>query len=148
MSTDFWNMSCVMMVLGLVFVLGGVILNGYAARQRRYRGHAEAKVVDIITEPRSDAFALSQFRNRQLAVFEFYADGRPVKVKDKGDPYPSPYKMNQKIQILYNPENPQEYCVAKRDRWKLLASCLNTAGVLCIVCGCILFLMYAARIEL
>ena len=104
MSIDFWSISCVMLVLAVIMAIAAMVLKYTGNSKERYTGHADARVVDIVMEPRNGTYSLSQFYNRQAAVFEFYADGKLVKVKDTEDVYPTPYHMNQKIRILYNPE--------------------------------------------
>lgn len=148
MSIDFWSMSCAAMVLGIVLAVAAAVLKYIGQSKEPYSGHAEARVVDIVTEPRNGTYSLSQFHNRQAAVFEFFADGKLVKVKDKNEVYPTPYRMNQKIRILYNPDDPQEFCVAEQNRWSRASKIANAAAVCFAVFGCICFLMHAGRVEL
>lgn len=141
-------MSCVLFVLGFLCGAAGLFLRYLAGRKEQYSGHAEARVVDIVAEPRSGAASLSEFRNRQAAVFEFYADGQLVKVRDPADTYPCPYHQGQRLRVDYDPEQPEHFCIANQNRRSLLASAVSTLGVACIVAGCVAFLMYAGRVTL
>lgn len=147
MYNEMWTASCILLVFGAVFAGAGTLLKYYSLRGERYTGRAEARVVDIVMEPRTGKSSLSEFRNSQVAVFEFFADGKLVKVKDRLDTYPSPYYINQKVEICYNQNNPQEYQILKKNRWKQLAGCMNVLSIVSILAGCVLFLLYAARVR-
>lgn len=148
MSVDFWSMSCIAVVCGSLLAVTAQILQYIAKSKEQYLGHAEGRVVGFITEPRNDTYAFSQFHNRQAAVFEFFADGKLIKGKDPGEVYPSPYQINQKLKILYDPSDPQKFCVADRNPWMLAAKLAKAAAICLIVAACAFFLMYAARLEL
>lgn len=148
MYHEIWTVSCVLLVLGLLCAAVASVLKYYAEQKIRYSGRAEAKVVNIVTEPRSGNASLSEFRNRQAAVFEFYAGGKLIKVTDPADTYPCPYRMHQTVHICYNPENPTEFELMEKSRWKLAASVVNVLGITGILSGCGLFLLYASRIPL
>ncbi len=147
MYNALWTISCVVFVLGFICGAAGLFLKYYSQKNENYKGHAEARVVDIIAEPRKGAASLSEFRNRQVAVFEFYAGGRLIKVKDPADTYPCPYHLNQRIRINYDIDEPEHFYIEGKNPWKHLASAVSMLGVACIVAGCVLFLMYAARIT-
>lgn len=148
MYSEMWIMSCVLIALGIVCVAAGMFVSYYAQRNERYKGKAEARVVDIVPEPRTGSASLSEFRNRQVAVFEFYAGGHLIKVRDPADTYPCPYHMNQRIPVRYDPGDPQKFYVAGKSGGKILASAANILGVLLILGGCALFLFYASGVEL
>lgn len=145
MYHDLWVASCLVLILGVVFAAAGGVLKYLSRRNETYKGHAEARVVDILPERRVGPASLSEFHSRQVAVFEFFAGGKPVKVRDTADTYPCPYTMNQRIRICYNPEDPREYAVETADRRERLGSVLNLLGVAAILAGCILFWIYAVR---
>lgn len=146
MYRDFWTASCIVLVLGVFSAVAGAVLKYLSRKDEVYTGHAEARVVEILAERRTGAAAQSEFRNRQVAVFEFFAGGKPVKVRDTADTYPCPYFLNQRIRICYNPDNPEEYIVENRDGRGRLGSILSSLGVAEVFAGCILFLLYAVRI--
>lgn len=141
-------MSIVCFVLGFLSCGAGLFWQLYFKKNEKYRGHAEARVVDIVTEPRRGQASLSEFHNRQAAVFEFYAGGKPIKVKDPADTYPCPYNRNERVRINYDPDAPEQFEIEERNRWREVASVIEILGVVCIAVGCILFLMYAGRVEI
>lgn len=143
-----WNVSCILIILGFLCVLAGEAVKLLLHRDGLYTGRAQAKVVDIVARPRSAQASLSEFRNNQVAVFEFFANGRPVKVNDTADTYPCPYRMNQSVTVCYNPAKPEQFCIAPHDKRRLAARALGAGGAVLILAGCALFLMYAARVRL
>lgn len=148
MSIDFWSMSCGLAVIGILCAIAAEVMRQIAKRKECYHGYAEARVVAFITEPRNDTYVFSQFHNRQAAVFEFIVDGKLIKGTDPSEVYPSPYRINQKVKVLYDPKDPQKFCAAAQNSWRLAASAMKLAAVALIVFAVFCFLMYAARIEL
>lgn len=148
MYHEFWTASLVLFVLGLLLALLYLAAKIYGARKAEYPAQTEARVVDFVLVPRTGQAALSEFRNRQAAVFEFFADGKPVKVTDTSDISPSPYRLHQRVRICYDPAAPQNYRILTPNPRRLLPTILGAMSLLCVVAGCVLFLMYAERVNL
>ncbi|MCD8337301.1 MAG: DUF3592 domain-containing protein [Lachnospiraceae bacterium] len=147
MGNRLWIGGIVLIILGLIAEIAGVILNALNASKRPFAGYAEAKVVDIIPVER-ERYAQARFRNRQAAVFEFFADGKLIKSVDTEDTYPCPYQINQRVRLSYDPENPQNCRVIGKEQFHILAVVLNVLGVILVLGGCLLFLRYALRYHL
>ena len=120
MYHELWNASIVFLILGGLCFLAAQICNACSYRYLRYPSRAEARVIDIVAVPREGNAALSEYHNRLAAVFEFYADGRPIKVIDATETYPCPYRKNERVQICYDPNDPKRHEVIKKDKWKIL----------------------------
>lgn len=148
MLHSWWIGSIILLILGAVFAVVAVVLKAYGNRDTRHGKVTEARVVDIVAEPRTGEAALSEFRNRQAAVFEFYAEGKLIKVMDKTDRYPCPYYMNQRLKICYDPSNPENFSIVQVNKWSRVAFGMNYLSIMCIVLGCLFFLMHASRVEL
>ena len=146
MYHELWNASIVFLVLGGLCFLAAQICNACSYRYLRYPSRAEARVIDIVAVPREGNAALSEYHNRLAAVFEFYADGRPVKVTDATETYPCPYRKNERVQICYDPNDPKRHEVIKKDKWKILSKQFNRLGILLLLTGCGLFLFYARSV--
>lgn len=143
MYHELWNASIVLLVSGGLCVLAALVCNACSHRYLPYPSRTEARVVDIVAVPREGDAALSEYHNRLAAVFEFYADGRPVKVVDTTEAYPCPYRKNERIQICYDPVDPKRHKVIKKDKWKVRSKRFNRLGILLVLAGCGLFLFYA-----
>ncbi len=144
MSNELWIAGIIFLVLGAVLTIAGYILKSYNSSQRPFEGIAEANVVEIISVEQ-DKNTETEFHNSQVAVFEFYAGGKPVKVRDKEGHYPCPYKLHQQVLISYNPDNPSVFCVLQKENKRYWATVLNILAVICILIGVLLFMRYALR---
>ncbi|MCC8137479.1 MAG: DUF3592 domain-containing protein [Clostridiales bacterium] len=147
MSDSLWIKGVICIVLGLAAYIAGLILKLYSTQKRPYAGCADARVVDIIPVER-DRNAEAQFRNRQAAVFEFFADGKLIKLVDKEDAYPCPYELGQHLRLCYDPGNPEEYTILRESKQYYQGIALNVLGVVLIVAGVLMFLRYALRFTL
>ncbi len=148
MYRELWAASCAALILGILCMAAGAVLSCLSKREEKYRGHAEARVVDIETERRFGEASLSEFRNCQVAVFEFFANGKLIKVRDDSNAYPCPYALNQRVRICYDPAHPERYEIETQGGRRRLGGILNVLGIVGLSAGCIFFLLYAARIEL
>ncbi|MCD7882456.1 MAG: DUF3592 domain-containing protein [Lachnospiraceae bacterium] len=144
MSGNLWIKGAVLVVLGLIADIAGLIVKTYSAYRRPYEGYTEAKVVDIISVER-DRNAESRYRNRQAAVFQYFAEGKLVKVVDSEDAYPCPYKLGQRVRLCYDSENPEKYKVLREEKMRYRSIALNVIGVILIMAGVLMFLAYAMR---
>lgn len=140
MYHELWNASIVLLILGGLCFLAAQICNACSYRYLRYPSRAEARVIDIVAVPREGDAALSEYHNRLAAVFEFYADGRPIKVTDATETYPCPYRKNERVQICYDPNDPKRHEVIKKINGRYSQSsltalvfccCLQAAGCFC-----------------
>jgi hypothetical protein len=147
MYNGLWLLSCFLLIFGFVFGGASFFLAHYAAQHEQYKGRAEARVVNIVAEPRTGEASLSEFRNRQVAVFEFFAGGQLYKVYDKADTYPCPYDLNQRVRIVYDPASPEDFCIEQKNLWRRLSHIANLLGVACLLAGCIAFFLYAVGIR-
>ncbi len=147
MYHELWTASCVLLILGLLCLAAGMGLKYWIQQKQPYERIAEARVVDIVSCPRSRETSFPEFSNRQVALFEFYADGRPVKVADTADTYPCKYRMNQMVRLCYNPDNPQQFVIVEKSRTKAAAAAVRALGIIGVLSGCVLFLLYASRIS-
>ena len=137
-----------MLIAGVLMTAAGVCLKYYGEQTEPLKGRAEARVVDIITIPRTGEATLSEFRNRQAAVFEFYAGGKLIKVTDPADTYPCHYQMHQKVNISYEPADPKEFRILEKNRWVNAGRLIYVCGILFLCFGGAFFLMHAGRVEL
>ncbi len=144
MSNELWIASIVLLILGIVVAAAGFVLRIYGRRDRPYAGYAEAEVVEIVPAAR-DSSVHSAFQNRQAAVFQFYADGKLIKITDDLDSYPCPYALHQRVRISYDPDNPNHFEPLNEERTQYGGTALNLVGVFLMVLGCVCFFLYASR---
>ena len=131
MYNALWSISLLFIFLGILLAGAGVLLKLLAQKNEVYKGRAEARVVDIVTEPRKGEASLSEFRNYQVAVFEFYAGGHLVKVRDSADTYP-----------------PEHFQIEDRNIFCQLGSAANMLSAGFILAGFLLFFLYASGVRI
>lgn len=145
MWDNLWVFSCVILLLGAVFAIVGMVLRYRWEQDEIYQGRAEAKVVEIRTEPYVPEHSLPQFRNRQIAVFQFIVGGNVITVDDNSDAFPCPYELNQKVKICYNKKNPEQYRLFSANFHAVFSRVVYDAGIAFICTGVALFFVYAVR---
>lgn len=148
MYNALWSISLLFIFLGILLAGAGVLLKLLAQKNEVYKGRAEARVVDIVTEPRKGEASLSEFRNYQVAVFEFYAGGHLVKVRDSADTYPCPYYRGQKVRIAYDESAPEHFQIEDRNIFCQLGSAANLLSAGFILAGFLLFFLYASGVRI
>ncbi len=148
MYNALWSISLLFIFLGILLAGAGVLLKLLAQKNEVYKGRAEARVVDIVTEPRKGEASLSEFRNYQVAVFEFYAGGHLVKVRDSADTYPCPYYRGQKVRIAYDESAPEHFQIEDRNIFCPLGSAANMLSAGFILAGFLLFFLYASGVRI
>lgn len=148
MYNALWSISLLFIFLGILLAGAGVLLKLLAQKNEVYKGRAEARVVDIVTEPRKGEASLSEFRNYQVAVFEFYAGGHLVKVRDSEDTYPCPYCRGQKVRIAYDESAPEHFQIEDRNIFCQLGSAANMLSAGFILAGFLLFFLYASGVRI
>lgn len=148
MYNALWSISLLFIFLGILLAGAGVFLKLLAQKNEVYKGRAEARVVDIVTEPRKGEASLSEFRNYQVAVFEFYAGGHLVKVRDSADTYPCPYYRGQKVRIAYDESAPEHFQIEDRNIFCQLGSAANMLSAGFILAGFLLFFLYASGVRI
>ena len=144
MNHDLWWLSCVLFLFSAIFAAVSAFFRYKGQKHDVYGGHTEARVVDIVTEPRGGEFSLSQFGNRQAAVLEYFAGGKLYKVTDGTDAYPCPFHMNQRLSICYNTKNPKEYVIVYRDTWRRFGTLCACGAIFFVLAGCAVFFAYAS----
>ncbi|MDD2958227.1 MAG: hypothetical protein PHR92_06825 [Lachnospiraceae bacterium] len=144
MNKSLWIASCCLIIIGLLFLLAGVILQYYQQYKEPLKGRTTGKVVELLlAEPKKRTGA--GYKNYYYPIFEYFAEGKLYKVRYPYGAYPSPFHINQEIKLCYNKEDPLEYQIAEINKWKLLSSALYGAGVISVMIGCIIFLIFAVR---
>ena len=86
----------------------------------------------------------SEFHDLHYAVIEFFAGGRLYSVKSPESRFPRVYYIGQKLQILYQPDDPEDYEILQRGIWYQGSRICNAASLLLIVAGLLCF-FFAAR---
>lgn len=129
-----------MIVLGLAMLAAGVILKAVDREKEIYKGHARAKVVE---HRRRDEDG--RYRSRLYPVLEYYAEGMLYKVVYPHGSYPARWNIGKELNILYEPTDPEEYCIVEATFRYWLPQILQAGGILFLLIGVVSFIRFASR---
>ena len=101
-----WNVSLVLIVIGLLAFAAGIILQVIRREKEQAVRRVQARVVELVLDENTKGSAYG-LRNSYYPVFEYYADGKLIKVRHKEGAWPSRYKVNDRVSLLYDPEEPE-----------------------------------------
>ena len=129
-----------LIVLGLVMLVAGVILKAVDREKEIYEGHATARVGELV---RRDGDG--RYRSRYYPVLEYYAEGMLYKVVYPSGAYPARWEVGKELNILYEPADPEKYCIVENSVRLVLPQILQTAGIAFLLLGVVSFIRFASR---
>lgn len=145
MDRSLWTASCFLIILGMLLLAGGLGCRFYLGQRDSMKGRTVAKVVELLLQEPAQRERPMYYKNCYYPVFEYYAEGKLYKVTYPHGSYPSAFRINQEVKLCYNKENPQEYEIQGTNTLKIVSDALYGAGVVCILTGCIIFVIFALR---
>ncbi len=148
MNLNLWTASFICFILSAVFAAVSAVCRHMEKSRRPYAKKTRGRVVHIITEPADGGKNRTEFHDRQYAVIEFFAQGRPTKVRSQASVYPCPYHIGQELDLCYDPDAPEHYRILTDRKWEILAALAYGLSLAMIAAGCALFLLFAGRYEL
>ena len=107
------------MIIGIIIGLGLVLLGflailyvkNHLSKTVNFK-KTEAKIIDVKME------SLGSEDWVYIPIIEFYADNKKVTANVEGETYFIKPKINKKIIIEYNPENPEDIII-KKDKYRI-----------------------------
>ena len=145
MDKSLWAASCFLIVVGILFLIVGIVCQLYQNYKEPFEGKTTARVVDLQLRETENRRQPMLYKNCYYPVFEYYAGGKLYKVTHPEGSYPSAFHVNQEVPLCYNQKDPLEYKMAENSKIKILAQALYAVGVLGIAVGCVIFLIFARR---
>lgn len=136
------------MAAGVLLAIGGRIADSYRRKLEPYKGRTQATVVDIVAGEPDRKGKDAGIHDYYYPVIAYYAKGRLMKKVYPEGGNPCKFALNQKLDLLYDEEKPQQCRIAKPDPLKRRARCLYYGGYGLLGLGGVLFLLYAARFFL
>ena len=144
MNRGLWNFSLFLLIMGLIWIAAGLVLRAYYRRMQELKGHTRARVVDLVLREFPDS-SNAQFSNRYYPVIEFYANGKLFKENYPYGSYPSSFQVGDEVWIDYELSDPHEYEIRKTSLSQAAPNVLYFGGIVMVVTGALLFLVFAAR---
>ena len=123
-------------LFGLIFIGVGVFMlikdNDLA---KRCTASEEGTVVEIITEDSTDDDGFTQYT--YYPVIQYTVDGKTVSKKSSSGSNPSKYNVNDKVDILYDPNKVEDYIIKGDKTTSFLGVIFVVAGIAVAIIGVI-----------
>ena len=123
-------------LFGLIFVGAGVFLfikgNDLA---KRCTSSAEGTVIEIIAEDSTDDDGFTTYT--YYPVIQYIANGKNVSKKSSSGSNPSKYNVNDKVDILYDPNKVEDYIIEGDKTTNILGIVFIVAGLAVAIIGVI-----------
>ena len=145
MNNSVGILGIVLIILGAVSLLAGLLCRNYGNRRERYRGRAEATVVDIVADEPDARGKEMGIHDYFYPVFAFYANGRLIRERFPQGSNPCEFILNQKVKIQYKLSEPSVFRLKQKNSMERTAKLLHVVGMLLILAGGALFLLFANR---
>ena len=145
MDKTLWTASLFLVILGFLLLIAGALCRVYVNYKEPRRGRVTARVVDLLLQEPVSQDQIRIYKNCYYPVFEFYAEGKLYKITHPEGSYPSAYRLNQEIRLNYDKDDPTDYVIVKNTALDILPEVFSALGVVCILAGCVLFGLFAAR---
>ncbi len=140
-----WVASCVLIVLGLLFLLAGFLVKFWRNQKEELKAETTANVVELLLENPGTHRRPGSFQNCYYPVLEYYVGGKLYRVRYPHGSYPSMYHVGQKLTLRYDPDHPLTYRIEERNPWKFFSFLLTGGGIVCLLTGFVIFLIFAHR---
>ena len=127
----------------ILVILFGVIFIGVGAfvfikvndLAKRCTAYAEGTVIEIISEDSTDDDGFTQYT--YYPVIQYSVEGRNVSKKNSVGSNPSKYNVNDKVEILYDPNNVEDYIIKGDKTTSFLGIIFIVAGLAVAIIGVI-----------
>ncbi|MBQ9279741.1 MAG: DUF3592 domain-containing protein [Clostridia bacterium] len=123
--------SIVSIIVGAVFLaLGIFMLNQSNALKERCTEEASGTVVQMVEEISSDPDSTDY---TYYPVVEYQAGDQTVSKKSSIGSNPSPYQVGDKVEVLYNPDEVEEFIIVGEDTGKIFQIIFIVIGAVILV---------------
>ena len=123
-------------LFGLLFIgVGAFMLIIGNDLAKRCTASAEGTVVEIITEDSTDDDGFTQYT--YYPVIQYSVDGKNVSKKSSSGSNPSKYNVNDKVDILYDPNKIEDYIIEGDKTTSFLGVIFIVAGIAVAIIGVI-----------
>ena len=123
-------------LFGLIFVgVGAFMLIKDNDLAKRCTASAEGTVIEIITEDSTDEDGFTQYT--YYPVIQYTANGKNVSKKSSSGSNPSKYNVNDKVNILYDPNKIEDYMIDGDKTTSFLGIIFIVAGIVVAIIGVI-----------
>ena len=125
----------IFIIVGLLFVAVGIyILKSGDAKVKRCTVETLGTVIDFKEETTTDSDGTS---TTYYPIFSYKVEEKTVKSKSSVGTSSRRYNINENVNILYNPNKPEEFIIKGDKTSNFLSIIIIIVGTLCAVAGII-----------
>lgn len=135
------EVAMVLAVLGFACVFAGIALYMIVTGQHKKERctiQTSARVVDFVIYRGTDMD--HHYHTYYKPVYCFNANGSTVSVVSSTGYHPNPYKINEVVQLYYNPSNPKEIYLSKERGRVFLPLMFTFFSIICFVIDVLLII--------
>jgi len=118
MSTYVWEGSVILLFIGILCSTMGVILKRVAQRKEKYDKTTDGNILDLVLDEADLTGKARGIKEYYYPVLVYYANGQLTKVRAKKGRFPTSYKINDKVTVRYDGDNPEDCVVQERNLLK------------------------------
>ena len=123
-------------LFGLIFVgVGAFMLIKGNDLAKRCTASAEGTVIEIITEDSTDSDGFTTYT--YYPVIQYTVDGKTVSKKSSSGSNPSKYNVNDKVDVLYDPNKVEDYIIKGDKTTSFFGIIFIVAGIAVAIIGVI-----------
>ena len=145
MKNSIGMLGDLMMLLGVIFIFLGFLCRRYRNIHAKYKGQAEATVVEIVAGHPDEKGRQEGVHNYFYPVFAYYADGVPIRKRYRYGSNPCKFVLNQKVNIRYKISNPSIFIIERGNYLERRAKILYYLGIFLVLSGTFIFILFANR---
>ena len=131
-----------MMLLGVIFIFLGFLCRRYRNIHAKYKGRAEATVVEIVAGHPDEKGRQEGVHNYFYPVFAYYADGVLIRKRYRYGSNPCKFVLNQKVNIRYKISNPSIFIIERGNYLERRAKILYYLGIFLVLAGTFIFILF------
>lgn len=118
MSTNVWVKSVILLFIGIFCSTLGVILKRVAQRKEKYDKTADGSILELVLDEADLKGKVRGIKEYYYPVIVYYANGQLTKVRAKEGKFPTTYRINDKVTVRYDGDNPKDCVVQERNLLK------------------------------
>lgn len=135
----------VLILLGAAAMFAGLVCRKYSRSREEFEGRAEASVVDVVAGEPDDKGKEKGIHDYFYPVFAYYAGGVLIQQRYRYGSNPSRFYRGQKVSIRYKLSEPSSFVLEKKNCMEERGRLLHYAGLLLILAGGVIFILFANR---
>ena len=135
MKNSIGMLGDLMMLLGVIFIFLGFLCRRYRNIHAKYKGRAEATVVEIVAGHPDEKGRQEGVHNYFYPVFAYYADGVLIRKRYRYGSNPCKFVLNQKSEYQIQDFKSIDFIIERGNYLERRAKILYYLGIFLVLAG-------------